>query len=252
MPALERLLILGGTGEAAALARALAERFGDALAVTTSLAGRTPDPAPVPGALRVGGFGGPEAMADYLRSARIDLLVDATHPFAAQISRHARLAAQAAGTARLLLSRPRWQPKPGDRWIEAPDLDAAAAALPRLGRCAFVTTGARGLVAFAALSEMRFVVRLIAPPRAPPPLAADLVIARPPFALDEERLLLQRHAVEVVVSKASGGARAAKLDAAREAGLPVIMIERPAPEPGPAVASVEDAVAWIAARYGAR
>jgi precorrin-6A/cobalt-precorrin-6A reductase len=250
MPGLERLLILGGTGEAAALARALDARFGDALAVTTSLAGRTPAPTPVPGALRVGGFGGPEGLAGYLRGARIDLLIDATHPFAAQISCHARLAAQMAGTERLLLSRPPWAQEEGDRWLDAADMNSAASLLPRLGRRVFITTGTRGLDAFAALSQMRFLVRLIALPRAPLPLEAELVIARPPFALDEERDLLQRHAVEVVVAKASGGMRAAKLDAAREAGLPVVMITRPPPEPGPAVASVEDAVRWIAARVG--
>jgi precorrin-6A/cobalt-precorrin-6A reductase len=247
MPVPERILILGGTGEAAALARALAARFGDALAVTTSLAGRTREPTQVPGGLRVGGFGGPEGLADYLRSARIELLVDATHPFAAQISRHARLAAQATGTERLLLSRPSWKPEAGDRWIEAADMNSAAALLPRLGRCVFITTGARELDAFAALSDLHFVVRLIAPPRAPLALAAELVIARPPFALDDERNLLQRHAIDVVVAKASGGARPEKLEAARAVGLPVVMISRPPPEPGPAVASVEDAVEWIAA-----
>ena len=248
MPAFERLLILGGTGEAAALARALDARYGAALAVTTSLAGVTPAPAPVPGTLRRGGFGGPEGLADYLRRARIDLLIDATHPFAAQIARHAGLAAEATGIQRLVLSRPPWRPEPGDRWIEAADLEAAAALLPGLGRRAFVTTGARGLGAFAAVAGVAFVVRLIVAPRAPLSLVAELIVGRPPFALDEERVLLQRHAIDVVVVKASGGPRAAKLTAAREAGLPVVMIARPGAQPGATVACVEDAMAWIAER----
>ncbi|HZT51045.1 MAG TPA: precorrin-6A/cobalt-precorrin-6A reductase, partial [Stellaceae bacterium] len=180
MPGPRRVLILGGTSEAASLARALAAAHGDALAITSSLAGRTSDPAPLPGALRIGGFGGVAGLAAYLRDARIDLLVDATHPFAAQISRHARLAAEATGTARLVLARREWEAEPGDHWIEARDLAAAAALLPRLGRSAFITTGARGLEAFASLAGVRLVVRLIAPPHTRLPLEAALVVARPP------------------------------------------------------------------------
>jgi precorrin-6A/cobalt-precorrin-6A reductase len=252
MPGRERtqLLILGGTAEAAALARAVAARFGDAVVVTNSLAGRTAAPAALPGTVRVGGFGGAEGLEYYLRAEKIDLVIDATHPFAAQISRHARLAAAAAEVPRLLLLRPPWQEDAADRWIKVPDMAAAAHALPLWGRRALVTVGARELGAFAGLAGVHFVVRLIAAPRATLPLAgAELVIGRGPFTLDEERRLLHRHAIEVVVSKASGGdATVAKLAAAREAGLPVIMVERPPPEPGPIAASVAEAVAWIAAR----
>jgi precorrin-6A/cobalt-precorrin-6A reductase len=247
MPDPRRLLILGGTAEAAALARAAVARFGDALEVTTSLAGRTPAPRAVAGALRSGGFGGADGLASFLRQARIDLLVDATHPFAATVSRHARLAAAATGTDRLALLRPPWRPAPGDRWIEVPDMAQAAALVPQLGRVAFLTCGARALAAFASVRGVRFVVRLIAPPRALP-IEADLVIGRPPFTLDAERQVLQRHAIEVTVAKASGGIAAAKLEAAREAGLPVIMVARPPPEPGATVATTAEALAWIAAR----
>lgn len=250
MPGRERcnLLIFGGTGEAALLAAAALARFGERLAVTTSLAGRTTAPAPIPGAVRRGGFGGAAGLADWLRAARIDFMVDATHPFAARIAHHARLAAEASGTPRLVLRRPPWRREAGDRWIAVRDMDEAARALPRHGRRALLTIGARDLAAFASLAGVALVVRLIEAPRAPLPLpAAALVVGRPPFVLDEERLLLHRYAIDVVVAKASGGP-AAKLVAAREAGLPVIMVERPPPEPGPAVETMAEAIEWIAAQ----
>ena len=243
------LLILGGTAEGAALAREVTRRWGAGLRVVTSLAGRTDAPAALAGEVRSGGFGGARGLADYLREARIDVLVDATHPFAAQISRHARLAAEGTHVPRLALQRSPWIPLPGDRWIEAADLGEAAHVLPRHGRRAFLTTGARGLEAFAGYAGVAFVVRLIAAPREALPLAdAELVIARPPFTLDEERRLLHRHAIDVVVAKASGGARPEKLDAARALGLPVVMVARPAAEPGASVASVEAALAWLRER----
>ncbi|HXP30639.1 MAG TPA: cobalt-precorrin-6A reductase [Stellaceae bacterium] len=243
------LLILGGTAEAAALAQECA-RFGDRLLVTTSLAGRTAAPAPLPGAVRLGGFGGADGLAGFLEEARIDLLVDATHPFASRISHHARLAAARVHVPRLLLQRPAWQRAAGDRWIEVADMAAAAAAVPRLGKRALLTVGARSLAAFAAIDSVHFVVRLIDPPLRPLPLGSyTVVLGRGPFALDAERQLLHRHAIEVLVAKASGGAgTVAKLAAARAAGIPVVMVARPEPEPGAAVASVAEAVTWIAAR----
>ena len=241
-----RVLILGGTAEAAALARALEERFGERLHVKTSLAGRTAKPAPISGTVRTGGFGGADGLAAYLREERITHLVDATHPFAVAISRHARLAAEASAVPRVALVRPPWQSAAGDRWIEVPDVAAAARETARLGRCAFVTIGRRELSAFAAHGGMRFLVRLIEPPHEKLPLDdAIVIVARPPFALDGERALLHGYGIEVVVAKASGGAVPAKLVAAREAGLPVVLVERPPPEPGPSVASVAEAVAWI-------
>lgn len=256
MPARERttphLFILGGTAEAAALAQECG-RFGDRLLVTTSLAGRTVEPAPLPGAVRLGGFGGANALADFLEEERVDLLVDATHPFATRISRHARLAAERARVPRLLLQRPPWPRDAGDRWIEVRDMEAAAAAVPRLGKRAFLTVGSRALASFAAINSVHFVVRLIDPPTGPLPLASyTVVLGRGPFGLDAERQLLQRHAIEVLVAKASGGAgTVAKLAAARAAGIPVVMVARPEPEPGASVMSVAEAVAWIAARLTA-
>ncbi|HTZ36760.1 MAG TPA: cobalt-precorrin-6A reductase [Stellaceae bacterium] len=243
-----RLLILGGTGEAAALARAVLARFGEALDVTTALAGRTRRPGPIPGQVRIGGFGGAAGLAAYLAAQRIDRLIDATHPFAAEISTAARLACDQTGTARLLLLRPPWRRHPLDRWIEVDTVEAAAQIVGRVGRRALLTVGAGEVAAFAPATGVRFVVRLIDPPRAALPLRFhEVVLGRGPFALAEERHLLQRHAVDVLVCKASGGAATeAKLLAARELSLPVIMVRRPPVERGLSVDTIEGALDWLA------
>jgi precorrin-6A/cobalt-precorrin-6A reductase len=242
------LLILGGTGDAARLARGAIARFGEAMAVTSALAGRTRYPGPLAGEVRIGGFGGAAGLARYLAEHEVDRLIDATHPFAATISRAARLAAEQAGVQRLLLRRPPWARHPLDRWIEVDSIEAAARLVGRVGRRAWLTVGAGALSAFAAADGVRFLVRLIDPPNEPLPLrCCEVVLGRGPFSLAEELRLLQRHAIEVVVSKASGGAATeAKLIAARELGLPVIMVRRPPLEPGPAVETVEAALDWLA------
>lgn len=252
MPAPEprRLLILGGTAEAAELAGAALARFGGRLAVTTSLAGRTSRPAPLPGAVRIGGFGGVAGLAAYLAEEAVDLVVDATHPFAARISHHARLACDAAGVPRLRLLRPPWRRHSLDRWVAVADAAGAADAVPRLGRRAFLTIGAGDLEAFAAITGVHFVVRLVDPPAVALPLrSVEVLTGRGPFALAEERLLLRRHGIDVLVCKASGGAATeAKLIAARELQVPVVMVRRPPPEPGRRVADAPAALAWIAGR----
>jgi|SoiMethySBSTD1v2_1073268.scaffolds.fasta_scaffold300862_2 precorrin-6A/cobalt-precorrin-6A reductase len=247
-PLLHRLLILGGTGEAAALARAALARFGDTIGVTTALAGRTRNPGPIPGNVRIGGFGGPAGLGAYLVEHRIDRLIDATHPFAAEISRSARLAAERAGVKRLLLLRPRWKRHPLDRWIEVDSIEAAASLVGRIGRCALLTVGAGTATAFARAEDVRFIVRLVDPPRAELPLRQyQLVCGRGPFSLQYERQLLRQYGIDVLVCKASGGAATeAKLIAAREAGIPVVMVRRPPPEPGEAVASINAALDWLA------
>ncbi len=250
-----KVLILGGTAEAAALARRLA---GEArVSVTTSLAGRTRAPAALPGAVRVGGFGGAEALAHYLRQEAVDLVIDATHPFAARISRNAAQACDLEKVPRLLLARPAWTAQEGDRWIPAADAEAAAAALPGLGRRAFLTVGRQELAAFSALENIWFLVRLIERPRGALPLAGcEVILARGPFAAADETRLLRDHGVEVVVSKNSGGsATYGKIAAARALGLPVVMIERPAPPESETAesetaAGVDAALAWIEARLG--
>jgi precorrin-6A/cobalt-precorrin-6A reductase len=243
-----RLLILGGTGEAVALARATLARFGDAISVTTALAGRTRNPGPIPGNVRIGGFGGPAGLGAFLVEHRIDRLIDATHPFAAEISHSARLAAERAGVRRLMLLRPRWKRHPLDRWIEVDSIEAAASLVGRIGRCALLTVGAGTAAAFARSEGVRFIVRLIEPPRTELPLPRyQIICGRGPFSLEYERQLLRQYGVDVLVCKASGGtATEAKLVAAREAGLPVIMVRRPPREPGEAVESIEAALDWLA------
>ncbi len=247
-----KVLILGGTAEAAALARALAEE--PRVAATTSLAGRTRAPAELPGAVRRGGFGGAQALADYLKAQSFDLLVDATHPFATRISRNAAQACAAAGLPRLVLMRAPWTARDGDRWTPVPDAEAAAAALPGLGpglgRRVFLTIGRQELAAFAALDAVWFMVRLVEPPEDPIPLEDfRLVLGRGPFALAQETALLRAHGIEVVVSKNSGGPGTyAKIEAARALALPVVMVERPALPEGETVETVAAALAWIERR----
>ncbi len=243
-----RVLILGGTAEAAALARALAEE--PRVATTTSLAGRTRAPAELPGAVRRGGFGGAQALADYLEARAVDLLVDATHPFAARISRNAARACAAAGVPRLVLTRPPWTAREGDLWTPVPDAEAAAAALPRLGRRVFLTIGRQELAAFTGLDAVWFLVRLVEPPEDPIPLEDfRLVLGRGPFSLVQDTALLRVHGIEVVVSKNSGGSGTyAKIEAARALGLPVVMVERPALPEGEHVETAAAARAWIERR----
>lgn len=246
------LLLLGGTGEAAILAADLAAAFGPRLRVISSLAGRTRDPRLPPGEVRVGGFGGAAALADFLRTKAIDAVIDATHPFATAISANAANACQSAGVPRLVLRRPAWSARPGDRWHDAADAAAAAALLPSLGRRAFLTIGPRDLAPFAALDRMWFLVRQVDPPAAPLPLPdGAVVVGRGPFAEVAERRLLAEHTIDVLVTRASGGtATVGKLDAARALGLPVVMIRRPPPPPGPSVTTPAEAMHWAAVQCG--
>ncbi|KUN80607.1 cobalt-precorrin-6X reductase [Streptomyces bungoensis] len=221
------VLILGGTTEARRLAAELAGRPG--LRVTTSLAGRVTRPAALDGAVRTGGFGGADGLADWLRAHHVDALVDATHPFAGTITANAARAAAATGVPATVLRRPGWRPVPGDRWHDAGSLDGAAAALPGLGRRVFLTTGRLGLAAFAHLADLHFLVRSVEPPEPPLPPDTDVLLARGPFTVAGETDLLRAHRIDVLVTKDSGGAAtAAKLTAARELGLPVVVVRRPA------------------------
>ena len=236
-----RILILGGTAEALRLAEACAQR--SELSVITSLAGRTRAPSAPPGKLRVGGFGGAEGLARYLRAHAIERLVDATHPFASQIGGNALEACRAAGVPRVRLLRPPWRRQPGDRWIDVPSLAEAARRLPQHGRV-FLSVGSRDLEAFAGL-EPWFLVRSIEPP-ATALANAHWLCARGPFRQDDELALLRAHAIDLLVTKASGGdATYPKLAAARELSLPVIMVRRPPPPPGAVVDTVAAALAWL-------
>ena len=237
-------MILGGTAEARVLAGLVAGEAG--LDVVTSLAGRTPDPRLPAGEVRVGGFGGGEGLAGWLAEWRADAVVDATHPFAAAISRHAAYAARAAGVPLLALRRPGWSAGEGDRWHWADTVADAAGLLPGLGRRPFLTTGRQDLAAFAGLA-LHFLARSVAPPPPPLPAHCHVLLDRGPFTLDAERALLREHRIDVLVTKDSGGtATAAKLTAAREAALPVLVVRRPPLPPGvPAVTTPAAAAHWL-------
>ncbi|MGI9420489.1 MAG: cobalt-precorrin-6A reductase [Geminicoccaceae bacterium] len=240
-----RVLILGGTTEAAALAGILSGWPG--LDVIVSLAGRTRTPGRIAGEMRIGGFGGPQGLAFYLHEQSIDVLIDATHPFAEQMSRHAVLAAEQVRVPRLRLVRPLWEKQPGDHWVDAIDAVDAAGFLPDLGRRAFLTTGHRDLAAFAGLDDIWFLIRTIEPV-APGPLPRQVhfLRARGPFDETAEIALLQEHRIDALITKASGGeATYAKITAARRLGLPVIMIQRPDLPPGPVVHDTESAQSWL-------
>ena len=197
------------------------------------------------GAVRVGGFGGVCGLLRYLVANRIDRLVDATHPFAAQMSRHARLAAEAADVPRLTLGRPMWRREPGDRWVGVWDATGAATVLRAMEGPVLLTVGPGEYAAFSELPH-RMVVRRVESGEAPPFRDCAVEVARGPFDLAGERRLFDRHGIRVLVTKASGGeATEAKITAARERGLPVVMIRRPRPEPGPRVTEIRDAVDWV-------
>ncbi|NLU67761.1 cobalt-precorrin-6A reductase [Streptomyces sp. HNM0574] len=249
--AVPHVLVLGGTSEARDLAARLAESM-PWLRVTTSLAGRVARPRLPVGEVRVGGFGGPEGMARWLREQRVAALIDATHPFAGTISFSAAEAAAAVHVPLLALRRPGWVPSDGDRWTHADSLDDAARLLPGLGERVFLTTGRMGLASFAHLDALWFLVRSVDPPEPPHPPRMETVLDRGPFTLDGERELIRRHRVDVVVTKDSGAAATApKLTAAREAGVPVLVVRRPAtPDGVPVAPDPGSALEWVRERLG--
>ncbi len=240
------MLILGGTGEASALAAALAgdRRF----APTLSYAGRVAAPKAQPVPVRVGGFGGVEGLTRWLRDAGTGAVVDATHPFAATMQANAVAACAAAGAPLLRLERPAWAPGPGDAWTTAPTLAAAAGRLAAMApTVVFLAVGRLHLPGFAAAAHHRYLLRLVDPPEGPLPLPdARVVVARGPFDAAGDAALMRAHGVRLVVAKNAGGrGAAAKLAAARALGLPVLLVDRPAPAGAASVATVAQVLAWL-------
>ena len=243
--AMRRVLILGGTAEARCLAALLAAHTD--LAVTVSLAGRTASPGEQPVAVRIGGFGGADGLADYLSRERIDALIDATHPYARTISANAASAARRTRIPLLAVRRPPWIAIAGDCWSEAADVTEAVRALADRSRRVFVALGRQELRPFEQAPQHYYLVRSIDP--VTPPLAvpyATYVTARGPFDETAERALLAQHRIEVVIAKNSGGtASYAKIAAARVLHLPVILLRRPTLPQVPAVDQVDDVLPWL-------
>ncbi|HIK36738.1 MAG: cobalt-precorrin-6A reductase [Geminocystis sp.] len=237
----KKLLLLGGSSEAIELQRRL--RQYPQLEVIFSLAGSVSKPRVE--ASRVGGFGGVEGLVGYIRREAIDLLIDATHPFAANISFNAYTAANTVGIPHLQLVRLPWEKQEGDNWIEVKSHQQAADILPELGNRIFLTIGRQELSKYAHLRQLWFLMRMIESPSPPIP-PGEIILARGPFSLQEEIELLKRYQIQVIVSKNSGGdATYAKIVAARQLSLPVVMIKRPTFPPANRVFTVDAAIDWL-------
>lgn len=219
----KRILILGGTGLARAAAAALVARGHH---VMSSLAGVTQNPLLPAGHLRVGGFGGAEGLTTYLRDDKFDLVVDATHAFAAQISRHAAVAAMQANTPLVRLEAAPWMALPQDTWTQVADVDAAVSVIGP-GHKLVVTVGRKEISKFFARNDLSGVARMIEPPQIEIPTRWQVVLERPPFTLESEIDFLREHGATMLISKNAGGPRPAKLDAAAALNIPVIIVARP-------------------------
>lgn len=240
-----KLLILGGSTEASKLIRLI--DGDDRVAPILSLAGRTKSPKLPQIPYRIGGFTGIDGLVAYLTAKRIDAVIDATHPFADLMTGNAAVATGRVGVPLLRVDRPAWTPVEGDDWTMASDMAAAAEALGADAKRVFLTIGQKDLEAFRAAPQHHYVIRSVdAPDPGACPQDCEVITATGPFELDDERALLEAHDIEVMVTKNSGGtATAAKLTAAREANIPVIMIERPAAPDVPTVATAEQARQWL-------
>ncbi len=240
-----RILVLGGTGDSARLIPQLAALPN--VETIASLAGRTPKPnIPSMGQVRMGGFGGIEGLVQYLKTEKIDLLIDMTHPFAAQITRNAAIAAGQVEIPHLLFCRPAWEQVAGDRWIEAVDLAAAAVLFPGMADRVFLTIGRQELGAFADVSDCWFLMRMITPPDLDRIPNGELLLDQGPFDLEKETQILIDYNIGAIVSKNSGGNAAyAKIVAARNLEIPVVMIPRPLLPKGEVVSEISGVMQWV-------
>ncbi len=250
------ILVLGGTAEARQLADLLVTA---GLEVVTSLAGRIARPRLPRGEVRIGGFGGVDGLTSWLRENAVSAVIDATGPFAEQISAEAVRASSAAGVPLLRVQRPSWGAAEGDEWIRVPDMPSAVAVVRERFRRPMLTVGKHGAAAFAEDDRGSYLIRSSEPPPGPLPHRYLLVLDRGPFGVDSERTLMSRHRIDVLVTRDSGGqSAAAKLEAARSLHIPVVMVDRPrdaahVEESGPdTVDTVEDAARWLVSRFGSR
>jgi precorrin-6A/cobalt-precorrin-6A reductase len=243
----KKILILGGTGEAAELARRLVTETSEKTEVITSLAGRTKNPKTLPGRVFSDGFGGIQGLKSYIENENIDLLIDATHPFAENISENGYIASTVTNALRMTLSRPEWVLPPNAKWVEVDDMAVASDAVGAMSKRCFLTIGTGGLEAFSNLDSVWFLTRLIEQPSEPIPLANhEIILGRPPHDVDSERKLINEHRIDCLVSKHAGGkATEGKIIAALDADIPIVLIRRPLRLPGNWTESVDDCFAWI-------
>ncbi|MGU3400721.1 cobalt-precorrin-6A reductase [Brucellaceae bacterium D45D] len=240
-----KILILGGTAEASSLADSLS---GLPVTAITSLAGRTQNPVLPMGDVRIGGFGGIDGLITYLEQEKIDLLIDATHPYAFTISHNAIAASKTAGIAHLRLERPQWGRQKGDNWIDVPDETAAALRIPP-GERVLLALGRQHIAPFAKRDDAHFILRMIDPPQVSLPQAHEIVLAKPGDYDAEKRFLIDRR-IGLIVCRNSGGTRSyEKIRAARDLALPVIMITRPPYRAAEKLGSVEEALQFIRLRF---
>lgn len=241
-----RALILGGIADASLLAAEIARAGIDAV---YSYGGRTRAPADQPLPTRIGGFGGVSGLADYVRREGITHVIDATHPFAAEMSRNAVEACAQTGTPLIALERAPWARAPRDNWIEVDDVSAAATALPEAHARAFLAIGRQHIAPFATKPQHAYTLRFVDPPEVPLPFAADVIVSRGPFTLDSELEMLRTRGIAWIVARNSGGDGArAKIDAARMLELPVIMISRPRLPERLRVESITEVMQWLGHR----
>lgn len=238
------VLLLGGTTEAGALAQLMDDA---GIAAIYSYAGRTDAPRPQPLPVRVGGFGGAAGLADFIHMNDILHVIDATHPFAAGISANAISACAQTGTPLAAFERPAWQPEPGDAWTRVPDIPAAVAALPEAPARVFLAIGRQHVGAFATRPQHHYLLRFVDAPQGVLPLPdVYVIVARGPFAAEDDLALMQAHRITHLVAKNAGGTGgAAKIAAARRLNLPVVLIDRPALPQRRVFDSVEGVMDWL-------
>lgn len=241
-----KVLILGGTTEAARLAQALSAL---PVEVVTSLAGRTANPAPLPGAVRSGGFGGADGLADFIAAEAIDYIIDATHPYATRISQNAVTATASTGTPLLRLERLQWVHQNGDQWINVANEKEAAKLIPA-GERVFLALGRQHIAPFATRADAHFVMRMIDPTDAPLPANCEILLARPGTYVREKQFLTEKRIGLIVCRNSGGDTSYAKIQAARDLALPVMMIARPPVVAEHVAETVEEAIRLFRLQFG--
>ena len=247
MTKIPRLLVLGGTYEAAVLAEKIHTQFAERIEVIYSMAGRTKPIRKFVTCVRIGGFGGSRGLADYVTKENINFLIDATHPFAKNISTNAYDACLSTDTPRLTFLRPPWNLPPGTKFVEVDDMAHAALILPDFSKRVLVTTGQNNLDELKNLIDIQFFIRVIGDAdKKACPENYSFIKGHPPYSLEEELELMERYAIDGLLTKQSGGAATeTKIIAAIRKRIPIVLIRRPLPEPGEHVANFEDALKWL-------